>query len=115
MSEMRTSIHDLPNGGITVRCEQDLSYLVDEYAERIQRNVDAAALDKAAGVLAGFGYVKVVRCRDCRHYMDYEHEYEPNLGYCREHDREEVRDSWFCAWGERKVDAQPERLRGEGE
>jgi uncharacterized CHY-type Zn-finger protein len=46
-------------------------------------------------------YVKVVRCRDCKHYMDYEHEYEPNLGYCREHDREEVRDSGFCAWAER--------------
>ena len=43
----------------------------------------------------------IVRCRDCKHYMDYEHEPEPNLGYCYEHDREEVRDSYFCAWGER--------------
>ena len=47
---------------------------------------------------------EIVRCRDCRHYMDYEHEYEPNLGYCREFDREEVRDSRFCAWGEREGD-----------
>lgn len=46
---------------------------------------------------------EIVRCRDCKHYMDYEHEYEPNLGYCREHDREEVRDSGFCAWGERNA------------
>lgn len=45
---------------------------------------------------------EIVRCRDCKHYMDYEHEYEPNLGYCRFHDMEEVRDSQFCAWGERK-------------
>lgn len=45
---------------------------------------------------------EIVRCRDCKHYMDYEHEFEPNMGYCREHDREEVRDSWFCAWGERR-------------
>lgn len=44
----------------------------------------------------------IVRCRDCKHYMDYEHEYEPNLGYCREHDREEVRDSGFCSWAERR-------------
>lgn len=51
-----------------------------------------------------FGYPitdEIVRCRDCKHYMDYEHEFEPNLGYCREHDREEVHDSLFCAWGER--------------
>lgn len=48
---------------------------------------------------------EIVRCRDCRHYMDYEYECEPNLGYCRKHDREEVRDGWFCAWAERKVDA----------
>lgn len=45
---------------------------------------------------------EIVRCRDCEHYMDYEHEYEPNLGYCRFHDMEEVRDSQFCAWGERR-------------
>ena len=44
---------------------------------------------------------EIVRCRDCRHYMDYENSFEPNLGYCREHDREEVRDNWFCAWGEK--------------
>lgn len=46
--------------------------------------------------------VEIVRCRDCKHYMDYEHEFEPNLGYCREFDREEVRDSCFCAWAERR-------------
>ncbi len=45
---------------------------------------------------------EIVRCRDCKHYMDYEHEYEPNLGYCREHDREEVHSMRFCAWGERR-------------
>lgn len=45
---------------------------------------------------------EIVRCRDCEHYMDYEHEYEPNLGYCRFHDMEEVRDSQFCAWAERR-------------
>ena len=45
---------------------------------------------------------KIVRCRDCMYYMDYEHEFEPNLGYCRFHDMEEVRDSRFCAWAKRK-------------
>ena len=45
---------------------------------------------------------EIVRCRDCKYYMDYEHEYEPNLGYCGFHDMQEVRDSRFCAWGKRK-------------
>lgn len=47
----------------------------------------------------------IVRCRDCRHFKSYENSFEPNLGYCREHDREEVLNYWFCAWGERKADA----------
>lgn len=66
--------------------------------------------DKQLGLIQDFATVcvegeklpRIVRCRDCKHYMDYEHEYEPNLGYCREHDREEVRDSGFCAWAERR-------------
>lgn len=45
---------------------------------------------------------EIVRCGDCKYYMDYEHEYEPNLGYCGFHDMQEVRDSRFCAWGKRK-------------
>lgn len=45
---------------------------------------------------------EIVYCRDCKNYMDYEHEFEPNLGYCYEHDREEVRDSWFCSWAKRR-------------
>ena len=128
MSEMRTSIHDLPNGGITVRCEQDLSYLVDEYAGRIQRNVDAAALDKAAGVLAGFGYVKVVRCRDCKHLDIFRpfdvYRMKPSETpefHCTSSQFSnwdfpiEVELDGFCAWGERKVDAHAERPRGEGD
>lgn len=38
--------------------EIDLQKIVDELARRLQRNVDEAALDKAADTLAGFGYVK---------------------------------------------------------
>ena len=50
------------------RQEFDFTAQVDEIAARIQRRVDQAALDKAAGTLAEYGYVKVVRCRDCKHY-----------------------------------------------
>ena len=52
--------------------------------------------------ISGDKLPEIVRCRDCKHYMDYEHEYEPNLGYCRFHDMEEVRDSQFCSWAERR-------------
>lgn len=102
MSELHTSIHDLPGGGIMARCEQDFRDLVDEYAERIQRGVDAAALDKAAGALAEFGYVKVVRCRDCVAYEPY-HTYagmKLDYGECMQH-RRQTNDERFCWWAER--------------
>lgn len=54
------------------------------------------------GWIPGEHREKIVRCRDCKHWMDYEHEFEPNLGYCREFDREEVRDNDFCSFGEKR-------------
>lgn len=101
MSELYTSIHDLPGSGIMARCEQDFRDLVDEYAERIQRGVDAAALDKAAGALAEFGYVKVVRCRDCKHCMSYW-----QSDYCDYFSHVTNDPDGFCAWGERMGDAE---------
>lgn len=56
---------------ITYRKDLDLTSMVDDIAQRIQDEVDQQALDKAAATLAKFGYVKVVRCRDCEHYEDY--------------------------------------------
>ena len=54
---------------------------------------------------------RIVRCRDCTNYATDE------LGnYCTLMDFEDVVSmaDKFCAWGER-IDAQPQRLRGEGE
>ena len=80
------------------RQEIDLTEIADEYAKRIQERVDGIALDKAAGTLAKYGYVKVVRCRDCERF-DGEHE------GCRRFSHY-VEPDGFCAWGERKeVDA----------
>ena len=43
-------------------------------------------------------YVKVVRCRDCKHYTDDEMEYYHYCGsWC-----EQVTPDGFCAWGERR-------------
>lgn len=61
-------------------------------------------IDMENGVYRHDKHERIVRCRDCKHYMDYENDFEPNLGYCREFDREEVRNSYFCAWAVRKVD-----------
>lgn len=106
MSDVRVSIHDLPGGGIMAKCEQDFSDLVDEYADRIQRGVDAAALDKAAGTLAGFGYVKVVRCRDCKYAEidQSDHEYREPLWCCFH--RMDVKPGNFCAWAKQR-EAEP--------
>lgn len=55
------------NEHIAYRVEHDFTSMVDEIAAQIQHKVDQAALDKAAYTLEQFGYVKVVRCRDCKY------------------------------------------------
>ena len=92
----------LPLPEFSYRAEFDLSSYMDEYTKRVQRAIDEQVLHNCERELEGFGYVKVVRCRDCKWFKDYENTFEPDLGYCSEHDREEVRGSWFCAWAERR-------------
>lgn len=80
------------------RQELNLQLTIDEIAAKIQHQVDQAALDKAADTLAEFGYVKVVRCRDCK----YRHE-----GMCMLTDgmgdfkRWFVDDDDYCSDGEK--------------
>lgn len=78
------------------REEIDLQKIVDEQARKLQRNVDEATLDKAAGTLASFGYVKVVRCRDCAYCMAY------MAGTYCDYMAHSVEPDGFCAWAERK-------------
>ena len=73
------------------RIEYDSAPMVDRIAAQIQHKVDQAALDKAADTLAEFGYLKVVRCRDCVYF-----------------DTRKCKSQWpfcldaFCWWGKRK-------------
>lgn len=72
-------------------------------AAKIQHQVDQAALDKAADTLVKFGYVKIVRCRDC----DYYDHWEASGRYREKHvcghwDYLEIDPDGFCAWAERK-------------
>lgn len=80
--------------------EHDFGPMVDEIAAKIQHRVDQAALDKAADTLAEYGYVKVVRCRDCA-----KADWFGAIGYgeftCRVHGWTSESNDGFCAWAKR--------------
>ena len=81
------------------RIHQDINLfeIADEYAKRLQEHVDELALDMAAETLAKYGYVKVVRCRDCNSASFDEF----GGGWCHENCRE-IKAWNFCSWGERR-------------
>lgn len=51
---------------IEYREEINVTDIARKYAERVARVIDEQTLANVENQLAGFGYVKVVRCRDCR-------------------------------------------------
>ena len=76
---------------------------VEAVIERVNRIITERQLDEIAHHLAEYGYVKVVRCRDCAFYATDE------LGdYCTLLDFEDVKSiaNGFCAWGERREGAE---------
>ena len=78
--------------------ENDLTPMVDRIAEQIQHKVDQAALDKIANTLEQYGYVKVVRCGDCKHYNS-------KIGCfprCIVHGANYMMPDDFCSHGKRK-------------
>lgn len=85
------------------RYEINLMEMADECAKRLQERVDGMALDKAADTLERFGYVKVIRCRDCKDYRASDatchswqwHNWEAAI---------EVEPDGFCAWAERRTE-----------
>lgn len=85
---------------IEYRDEFNAMDFASKYAERISRVIDEETLANVEHQLAMYGYVKVVRCRDCKFGVD-------GGEYCAE----DCADSWdwrnvepdgFCAWGERR-------------
>ena len=92
------------------RIEHDFGPMVDEIAAKIQHRVDQAALDRAADTLAMYGYVKVVRCRDCEHAHEVDGGMYDCLGklttewdyYYDEPQQNLVEPDGFCAWAKRK-------------
>ena len=91
------------------RIKQDINLfeIVDEYTKRISRVIDEQTLANVKNQLAEYGYVKVVRCKDCAHYYEAE-EYHPQGNYDRRCCKyfgtydDEVEPDGFCKWAERK-------------
>ena len=85
---------------IEYRGEFNAMDFVSKYAERVSRVIDEQTLANVEHQLAMYGYVKVVRCRDCK----YRHE-----GMCMLTDdmgdfkRWFVDDDDYCSDGEKVV------------
>lgn len=103
---------------IEYREEFNINDIARKYAERVARVIDEQTLANVENRLAEFGYVKVVRCRDCEHY--YPHGvptcqrnrecvtgYDINGDYGEWYDGEfYVEPDGFCAWGEQREGAE---------
>ena len=75
--------------------------LVDKYVERVSRHIDAEVLERVESELAGYGYMKVVRCRDCAklttsYPMWACERFGAYLGMVNDE------PDGFCKWGKRK-------------
>ena len=71
----------------------DLDKITDERIRHI-----AATDELMDEKLASIGYVKVVRCRDCKHFRSHGDDYL----FCNLAARELDGGDGFCAWGERR-------------
>ena len=92
------------------RIKQDINLfeIVDEYTKRISRVIDEQTLANVKNQLAEYGYVKVVRCRDCKHFTPKgTHKFEngkTNADYCT-YVRGwmlQITPDGFCAWASKR-------------
>lgn len=84
---------------IDYREEFNVIDMARKYAERVARVIDEQTLANVEDQLVGYGYVKVVRCRDCKHYK----KLSDDKGAC--HPLGIVfadMDDGYCAWAVRK-------------
>lgn len=94
----------------TYRHEINLTEIADEYAKRLEAQVDEMTLDRAAYALERYGYVKVIRCRDCIYMHTVRNWLGMDMGECwlradRESGalgKERTEPDGFCAWAIRK-------------
>jgi hypothetical protein len=88
---------------IEYRDEFNVTDFASKYAERISRVIDEQTLANVEHQLAMYGYVKVVRCRDCVHYKPYRTYQHGMMNRCHdEHGHTHKRDETdFCSRGEK--------------
>ena len=82
------------------REEFNIMDIAKKYAERIDRVIDEQTLVRVESQLAEYGYVKVVRCMDCKHYYEGECMLTDGMGDFK---RWLVDDDDYCSDGERAV------------
>ena len=102
---------------IEYREEFNVADIARKYAERVARVIDEQTLANVENQLAEFGYVKVVRCRDCVHC--YEDRRNTAIGWvdifvCDSKQwstsslmpSHTIEPDGFCKWGERREGAE---------
>ena len=92
------------------RAEASIQGFVDKYVERINREIDEQALAKVEHRLAEYGYVKVVRCRDCEKWHPFDMKDGMVYGECDEWKRQDsycvpaTQEGGFCYWAVRRTE-----------
>lgn len=88
---------------VDYRAEFNIEDFVDKYVERVNREIDQRVLDKVEHRLAEYGYVKVVRCRDCAYSIHFLH-HDDERWQCTEPHQEgdDVKPDAYCWRGKRK-------------
>lgn len=85
---------------IEYRDEFNAMDFASKYAERISRVIDEETLANVEHQLAMYGYVKVVRCRDCKHRYEGMCMLTDGMGDFK---RWFVDDDDYCSDGEKAV------------
>lgn len=88
---------------VDYRAEFNIEDFVDKYVERVNREIDQRVLDKVEHRLAEYGYVKVVRCRDCTYGTHFFH-HDDERWQCANpyQDGDDVKPDAYCWRGKRK-------------
>lgn len=77
---------------------ESITFDLDKITDERIRHIAAATDELMDEKLASIGYVKVVRCRDCKHFRSHGDDYL----FCNLASRELDGEDGFCAWGERR-------------
>ncbi len=85
------------------REEFNITDIARKYAERVSHVIDEQTLANVEHQLAGYGYIEVVRCRDCSWFCEGS-EVHVTYDWCRNFDCETDEDG-YCAWSDRRADA----------